>query len=67
MTVLGILGPMELLLILTVILFPVIALIDIAKSRFNGNEKIMWIIIVLFSNFLGSIIYFIVGRKQKII
>ncbi len=42
-----------------------IALIDILKSKFNGNDKIVWVLVVLFFNLIGAIIYFAVGRKQK--
>lgn len=43
-----------------------IALIDILKSKFNGNDKIVWVLVVLFFNLAGAIIYFVIGRKQKI-
>jgi 4-amino-4-deoxy-L-arabinose transferase-like glycosyltransferase len=44
----------------------VIALIDILKSKFNQNDKLVWILVVLFFNLIGAIIYFTIGRKQKI-
>ncbi|MFT6799279.1 MAG: hypothetical protein ACJAWA_001408 [Nonlabens sp.] len=44
----------------------VIALIDILKSKFNQNDKLVWIVVVLFFNLIGAIIYFTIGRKQKI-
>ena len=44
----------------------VIALIDILKSEFKGNDKVVWILVVLFFNLIGTIIYFSIGRKQKI-
>jgi 4-amino-4-deoxy-L-arabinose transferase-like glycosyltransferase len=43
-----------------------IALIDILKSRFNQNDKLVWIVVVLFFNLIGAIMYFTIGRKQKI-
>jgi 4-amino-4-deoxy-L-arabinose transferase-like glycosyltransferase len=43
-----------------------IALIDILKSKFNQNDKLVWILVVLFFNLIGAIIYFTIGRKQKI-
>ena len=70
MTLLGVIGPQELIVILIVVLFmfliPVIALVDIVRSKFSGNMQLMWVIIVLFFNLIGSILYFIIGRNQKI-
>lgn len=45
----------------------IIALVDILKSNFRGNNKIVWIIVVILLPFLGSILYFILGKKQKTI
>ena len=44
----------------------VIALIDILKSKFNQNDKLVWILVGLFFNLIGAIIYVTIGRKQKI-
>ena len=70
MTYLGIIGPWQILLILVFILLGIIptivALIDILKSKFKGNDKILWILLVLFANFFGAVLYFLIGRGQKI-
>lgn len=42
------------------------AIIDIVKSRFSDTQKLMWVIISIFVPY-GAIIYFFVGRKQKIL
>ena len=44
----------------------VIALIDILRSDFQGNDKVIWVLVVIFFPFLGSILYFIIGRSRKI-
>ncbi len=59
-------GGIEMLIVFILILLPLIALIDILKSRFEGNSKLIWVIIVLFFNILGSIFYFAIGRRQKL-
>lgn len=66
MTILGALGPTELILILAIVALPVVALVDIVKSNFEGNNKIVWVLVVCFFNILGAILYFIMGRNQKI-
>lgn len=30
----------------------------------QGAEKVVWVLVIIFLPFLGSIIYFFVGRKQ---
>jgi hypothetical protein len=55
-----------LIFILVGILPTIIALIDIVRNEFTGNNKIVWLLVVLFGNFLGAVLYFIIGRKQKL-
>ena len=40
------------------------ALIDISKREKTKGPKWMWVLIVIFFNLIGSIIYFIVGRNE---
>lgn len=54
------------LIILLGIIPTIIALIDILKSEFKGNNKIVWILVVLLANFFGAVLYFLIGREQKI-
>ena len=62
-------GPWEVLMIMVlstiVLLLPLIALIDIVRSEFKGNDKLVWILVVLFFNIIGSVLYFLIGRQQK--
>lgn len=51
---------------LFLMIIPIIALVDIIKSDFQGNNKLLWVIIVLLANVLGAILYFLIGRDQKI-
>ena len=56
------------IIISTLVLFilPIIALIDIIKSDFKGNNKLIWVIIVIFLTLPGIILYYAIGRSQKI-
>ena len=51
-------------------IFWLLMLIDCAKRNFGENqesEKIVWILIVIFTNWLGAILYyFIIKRPSKI-
>lgn len=53
---------------LPALLLPLLALIDILRSDFRGsNNKLVWLIAVLFIPFLGSLLYFLMGRNQRVI
>jgi len=69
MIYLGAIGPWQIVLILILLLLlitPIIALVDILKSNFGGNDKLIWVIIVLAGSFVGALLYYLIGRKQKI-
>lgn len=70
MELMGIIGAQELIIILFfglfLLLLPLLAIVDILRSRFDGNGQLIWVIVVVFFNVIGSILYFIIGRNQKI-
>ena len=61
-------GIIELIMILFLIGFIpfIIAFIDILKNEFEGYNKLIWLLAVLFAPLIGSIAYFIIGKKQRI-
>lgn len=62
------LGMIELLLIFILLMLPtLIALIDVLRYEFIENQKLIWLIAVLFVPLIGTIAYFIVGRKHRIL
>lgn len=66
----GIPGGPEIFVLLFIIGIPflmmVIALIDILRSEFaQPNNKIVWVLVVILLPFIGSLIYFLIGRGQK--
>ena len=41
-------------------------LVDCAtKEPSAGNEKIIWILVIIFTHWLGALIYFLVRRPQR--
>ena len=56
---------LTLLVVLFIFLIPLLALISALMSDFPGNEKILWVLIILFLPFLGSVLYFLIGRNQR--
>lgn len=70
MFVLGMFGGIEIALILIILMFtliiPLIALIDVLKNKFEDNNKIIWVLVIIFLSTLGAILYYAIGRKQRI-
>ena len=70
MILLGILGPQELILIFllfaAIFLSPLIALISVLRNQFQGNDKIVWVLVIIFLPFLGSVLYFLIGRARRL-
>ncbi|HEX2866142.1 MAG TPA: PLD nuclease N-terminal domain-containing protein [Ignavibacteriales bacterium] len=65
----GSLGAAELIVILVplaLFLLMLFALVDIVRGTFQNNDKLIWVLIVLFLPILGSILYFLIGSKRKI-
>ena len=47
-------------------IFSLVAIISIASAKnTDGVHKLMWVIVVLFVPFFGSLLYFIMGRKRN--
>ncbi|MGI4789955.1 MAG: PLD nuclease N-terminal domain-containing protein [Janthinobacterium lividum] len=61
-------SPTELFVIFLVLLptvFWIVELIDVIRRRFpDPSLKIVWVLVVIFTHFLGALIYYVIGRKQ---
>lgn len=67
MILLGFIGPQEILLVLLFgLILPIAAIVDIVRNDFEGNNKLIWVLIVIFFNIIGSVLYFLIGRKQRL-
>ncbi len=36
------------------------------KEPSTGNEKIVWVLVILFTHFIGALLYLIIRRPQRI-
>ena len=54
--------PLIMLIVLGVYIY---SLVDILRHEFRGNNKIVWIIVVLMLPLLGVFLYFLLGKKQQ--
>ena len=42
-------------------------IIDIIKGEFrDNNEKVLWILLVVLLPFIGTVLYFVMGSKNRI-
>jgi hypothetical protein len=66
---LGFVGPWQWILIglaIPMFILPIIALVDVIKNNFLNNNKVIWVLVILLLPLIGSILYFIIGTKQKV-
>ncbi|HAT71036.1 PLD nuclease N-terminal domain-containing protein [Croceibacter atlanticus] len=54
--------PLIMLIVLGIYIY---SLVDILRHEFRGNNKIVWIIVVLMLPLLGVFLYFLLGKKQQ--
>jgi O-antigen ligase len=54
------------MLILATIILWFYCLSNVAKNKFKANDKIIWLLVVIFVPFVGSILYLIIGKKTQI-
>ena len=67
MKILGMVGPWQVLILLVGLLLSIIALVDVIRSNFKGsNDKLIWVLVILFLNIFGALLYFLIGTRQKI-
>jgi len=45
----------------------IMALIDVLKNEFVGTNKIVWVLLVVLLAPLGSVLYYFIGRRQKVV
>ena len=52
--------------VLLAIAFWIWMLVDCAtKESSQGNDKVIWILVIIFTHWLGALIYFLVRRPER--
>lgn len=64
-------GPFTILIVSGLVILSLVlslfALVDILRSNFNGsNDKLIWVLIVLFLGIFGVLLYFMIGSENKV-
>ena len=55
-----------LFILIITLLLTIVALVDILGNTYEGNDKLIWVIVVIFTGLLGCILYFTIGQRQKL-
>lgn len=55
------------IIVFITLVFWVFCIIDVLRNSFNGNDKLIWILVLLFVPFLGPFLYLLIGRKKRLI
>ncbi len=53
-------------LVITGLLLMLYCLYDLLTHEFRKNEKLIWLLVILFIPLLGPIFYMLIGRKNKL-
>jgi heme/copper-type cytochrome/quinol oxidase subunit 2 len=41
------------------------ALVDVLRSKLDATMKILWVLVIIFIPLIGSILYLVIGRREK--
>ena len=53
------------LLVLVNLAVTVWGIYDVLTSRNDSNWKLLWVVIILFANLIGVLLYYFMGRKER--
>jgi hypothetical protein len=51
------------LIYILILIVDVVVILDVLKTKKDGGQKILWIILVLILPLLGPILYYVIGKK----
>ena len=54
---------MKSLLGIIILIFEIIAIIDVIKSSKDTGKKVLWIVLIVLLPVIGLILYYLTGRK----
>lgn len=52
--------------LLVILIIWIGVLVDILRNQFSDNNKLIWLLVVLFLPLVGPLLYLMMGRNQKI-
>ncbi|CAM3826308.1 PLDc N-terminal domain-containing protein [Flavobacterium cucumis] len=53
------------IILFVTLFFWLFCVIDVLRNSFNGNDKLVWVLVLLFVPILGPLLYFFIGKKKN--
>lgn len=50
---------------LVLLVLPIIALVYLFRSNMQGPDRLTWVLLIIFMPVVGSILYFLIGKKHR--
>lgn len=50
---------------LIILILDIIAIVDLFKGVKENSKKVLWTILIIILPFIGTILYFLLGREKK--
>jgi hypothetical protein len=61
------LSPTHWLVVVVLFAFWIWMLVDcLTNQRLQGTEKIVWVLVIIFLNWIGALVYYFVGRSKRL-
>lgn len=57
--------PLIIPLLVIQLILVIVALLDLYRREKTRGPKWVWVLVILFVNFIGPIIYFVAGREEE--
>ncbi len=54
------------IILFVTLFFWLFCVMDVLRSSFNGNDKLIWVLVLLFVPILGPFLYLFIGRNKRI-
>ena len=56
-----------LILVVAALALWIYALVDAIKNpALSSNERLIWILVIVFTSWIGALVYLIIGRKKRV-
>jgi pilus assembly protein TadC len=54
------------IILFVTLFFWLFCIIDVLRASFYGNDKLIWVLVLLFVPLVGPFLYLFIGRKKRI-
>ena len=47
-----------------ILIFDIVAIVDVLKSSMDGTKKALWVLLIIFLPVIGVVLYFLLGKNK---